>query len=47
MTISQIKGMIKLHKKCYKAYKATGQVENAKQARAHMIAMYLKLRATR
>jgi len=47
MTISQIKGMLRLHKATYKAYKATGQTENAKQARAHMIAMYLKLRAVR
>ncbi len=47
MTISQIKGMLKMHKRMYKAYKASGQTENAKQARQHMLEMYLQLRAVR
>ena len=47
MTLTQIKGMLRFHKSAYKAFKARNQTDNAKQARSHMITMYLMLRATR
>ena len=47
MTLSQIKGMLRMHKMHYKAYKSVGDTKNAKAARRHMLEMYLKLRATR
>lgn len=47
MTTSQIKGMLRFHKSAYKAYKASGQKENARQARSKMIETYLQLRKVR
>jgi len=47
MTISQIKGLLRFHKSAYRAYKASGQTENANKARAKMIELYLLLRKTR
>lgn len=47
MSKSQIQGMLRFHKASYKAYKASGQTENAKQARAKMVEMYLQLRKAR
>jgi len=47
MTISQIKGMLRFHKAAYKAYKASGQTENANKARSKMIETYLLLRKAR
>ena len=46
MTIPQIKGMIKFHKRVYLACKATNN-PNALVARKMMIEMYLKLRRQR
>jgi len=47
MSISQIKGMLRFHKSAYRAYKASGQKENARQSRVKMIETYLQLRSTR
>ena len=47
MTTSQLKGMMNFHRKAYRAYKTVGNTANAEQARAKMIELYLKLRASR
>jgi len=47
MTTSQLKGMIKFHKKAYNAYKKCGKYTMAVCAKAKMIELYLQLRATR
>ena len=47
MTKSELKGMFKLHKKFYEAYKSYGQIEKAKQARKKMLFSYLQLRELR
>ena len=46
MTKSQVSGMYKFHKRAYAAYKSLGD-GRAKDARRHMIKMYLKLRSFR
>jgi hypothetical protein len=46
MTIAQIKGMLRMHKAHYKAYKAINSPK-AQDARLRMLEMYLLLRASR
>lgn len=47
MTASQKVGMMNFHKKTYKAYKQSGQKQNAEQARRMMINLYLEIRKSR
>lgn len=45
MTKSQLKGMIKFHRKAEKAFRSVGKIESADSARVHRYALLLQLQA--